>query len=112
MSNISTLPILLTEKEAAEKLFISLATIRREMQREKIAYRRIGGSIKYTESDLIEYLDNGRVPCKTSNTPDKSESIGCQSEKDRTPGAEPGSTSVHDKQSAHRLAQMTFSKHS
>ncbi len=110
MSDILAFPILITEKEAAEKLCISLATIRRERHRERIAYRRVGSSIKYTEADLIEYLDNGKVPCKTSNTPDKSESIGCHSEKDRTPGAERGSTSVHDKQSAHRLALKTFSK--
>ena len=110
MSDILTLPKLFTEKEAAEKLNTSVATIRGERGRGNIAYRRIGGSIKYTEADLIEYLDNGRVPCKKSTTPDKLGSIGYRSEKDRTPGAVPGSTSVHDKQSAHRLAQMTFSK--
>jgi len=91
-------------------LSFSLAKIRRVRGSGEITFRRLGGSIKYIKADLIEYLDNGRVPCKTSNTPDKSESTGCHSEKDRTLGAEPGSTSVHDKQSAHRLAQRTFSK--
>ena len=110
MSDILTLPTLITEKEAAEKLSISLATIRRERGRERISYRRVAGSIKYTEGDLIEYLENGRVPCKTSNTTVKSESIGYHGEKDQLPGVGHGSTSVHDKQSAHRLAQMTFGK--
>ena len=110
MNNVQTLPKLMTEKEAAKKLSISVPTIRRERGRERISFRRVGGSIKYTEADLIEYLDNGRVPCKTSSTPDKSENIGCHSEKDRMPGAERGSTSVHDRQGAHRLAQMTFGK--
>ncbi len=110
MSDIIAFPKLITEKEAAEMLRISLATIRRERHRERITYQKVGKSIKYTEADLNEYLENRRVPCKTSNTLDKSESTGCHSEKDRTPGAEHGSTIVHDKQSAHRLARMTFGK--
>ncbi len=110
MSEIISFPKLFAEKEAAKMLDISLATIRRVRDSGKIAFRRVSKSIRYTEADLNEYLDNGRVPCKTSNTQDKSESTGCHSEKDRTPGAERGSTSVHDKQSAHLLAQMTFSK--
>jgi hypothetical protein len=110
MADIHALPKLITEKEAAEMLNISLATIRRERNRENISYRRIAGSIKYTEEDLIEYLDNGRVSCKRNNTLAKSGITGCHSEKGLTPGVGPGSTSVHDKQSAHRLAQMTFRK--
>ena len=110
MSDIIAFPKLITEKEAAKMLDISLATIRRVRVCGEISFRRVSKSIKYTEADLFEYLDNGRVPCTTSNTKDKSENIGCHSEKDRTPGAERGSTSVHDKQSAHRLALKTFSK--
>ncbi len=110
MSNNFAFPKLITEKEAAKMLGISLATIRRVRDSGKITFRRLGGSIKYTEADLFEYLDNGRVPCKTSNTRDKSENTGCHSEMDRALGAEPGSTSVHDKQSAHRLAQTTFGR--
>ena len=110
MSDIVVFPKLFTEREAAEMLSISLATIRRVRDSGKIAYRRVSKGIKYTQADLSEYLDNGRVPCKTSNTKDKSESTGCQSEKVRTPGAERGSTGAHDKQSAHRLAQATFGK--
>jgi len=110
MSEIISFPKLFAEKEAAKMLDMSLATIRRVRDSGKIAFRRLGGSIKYTKADLIEYLDNGRVPCKTSNTPDKAESTGCHSEQVQTPGAGLGSTSVHDKQGAHRLAQKIFSR--
>jgi len=110
MRNIFAIPKLITEKEAARMLDISLATIRRVRDSGKIAFQRVSKSIRYTEADLFEYLDNGRVPCKTSNTKDKSEISGCHSEKDRTPGAGHGSTSVLDKQSAHRLALKIFSK--
>jgi len=110
MSDTYTLPTVITEKEAAERLGISTSTLRRIRYLGRITYRKVGRSIKYTEADLIEHLDNGRVPCKTNNTSDKSESIGCHIEMDRVPGVVPGSTSVHDKQRAHRLAQMTFSK--
>ena len=110
MRNIFAIPKLITEKEAARMLDISLATIRRVRDSGKIAFQRVSKSIRYTEADLFEYLDNGRVPCKTSNTPDKAESTGCHSEQVQTPGAGLGSTSVHDKQGAHRLAQKIFSR--
>ena len=105
MKAVSTLPILITEKDAAAGLKISISTIRRVRALGKISYRKVSGSIKYTEADLIEYLDNGRVPCKRNSTLDKSESTGSHSATAETPGAAPGSTSVHDRQSAHRSAQ-------
>ena len=110
MSDILAFPKLFTEKEAAEMLDFSLAKIRRVRGSREITFRKLGGSIKYTQADLNEYLDNGRVPCKTSNTKDKSESAGCHSEQVQKPGAERGSTIIHDKQSAHLLAQKILSK--
>ena len=110
MTRTVPLPPLYLEAEAAEYLGISLATLRRERDRNNISYRKIGNRIKYTVPDLEEYIEKRRVSCKINSTLDKSENTGSPSGKDRTPGAEPGSITVHDKHAAHHLAQLTFKK--
>lgn len=51
------LPRLWTEAEVAEYLSVNPETVARERRRGRLPFRRIGGRIRYTDSDLREYLD-------------------------------------------------------
>lgn len=48
---------LLTAKEAAALLTVSLPTFYRLIRRGDISTVRIGGSVRFRESDLLEYID-------------------------------------------------------
>jgi excisionase family DNA binding protein len=50
---------------AAESLGISPTTLRRLVARGLVAYRRVGSQVRFTESDLAEYVDS----CRVSITP-------------------------------------------
>lgn len=105
-------PQLLTEKEAADSLGVSIDTIQRMRKRGDIAFRKIGGRFKYTAEDLREYIDNQRVgPCqKTTSELQNSEISGYQSAPGRHSTRSHGSTPLPDKRSASALAQATFGK--
>lgn len=101
MSAITKLE-LLTEQQAASELGISKATLTRVRLSGKIQAIRMGQRIiRYTHEALNEYIQQ----CSAS---DKSATTGSPSAPDRSSGAEPGTTPLLDRQSAHRLAQMTF----
>ncbi len=113
MNEFVTLPKLYTLAEVANYLGVSADTIRRECKRNQIGFTRIGGRIKFTEDQVIEYLQSQRVnQCKKkSSTQDRSATVGCPNVEGQKTGVEPGTTLNLDRQDAHRLAQMTFGKH-
>jgi excisionase family DNA binding protein len=107
------LPNLYREAEAAKALGTSVDTLRRERQRGNIAYTRIGGGIRYTETHLNDYIQNRTTQrCHASATSDPSRSATGGSAVAPTPqcGAELGSTPALDKHAAHLLAQATFKR--
>lgn len=54
-------PKLFLEREAAEYLRCSTDTLCRERKRGLIGYTRVGGRVRYTEEQLIQYLRNQKV---------------------------------------------------
>jgi excisionase family DNA binding protein len=52
---------LLTIAEVAEFLKISESTVRRLQQRRLIPFFKVGGSVRFTKSDLVSYLEKQRV---------------------------------------------------
>jgi excisionase family DNA binding protein len=64
--------MLLNIKQAAGELGISEVTVRRLIRLRRIPYRKIGGVYRFTEDDLIQFINTVRVPsiqeaqqCKT-----------------------------------------------
>jgi len=53
----TALPALWTEAEVAEYLGVNPETVARERRRGRLPFRKIGGLIRYTDSDLREYLE-------------------------------------------------------
>jgi hypothetical protein len=103
MGAAEKMPQYFGEAEAARKLTISKALLARERLAGRIHPMRMGQRvIRYTDEILDEY----RRLCR--NAPDKSATTGSASGRDRSNGAEPGTTPPLDRQSAHRLAQQTF----
>ncbi|WP_442917889.1 helix-turn-helix domain-containing protein [Magnetovibrio sp. PR-2] len=108
---MSKIPTLFTEHEVAERLRRSIDTIRRERDRKRIGYTEIGKRIFYTEDQVIEYLHSQRVePCRENAQTEsgKSGTIGSRNVQTVHTGAAQGLSL--DRQSAHRLAQLTFGK--
>ena len=54
-------PELLTIPETAEFLKISKTGVRRLQQKRLIPFIKVGGSIRFTKSDLVAYLQRRRV---------------------------------------------------
>jgi len=52
---------LLTIAGVAEFLKISKSTVRRLQQRRVIPFFKVGGSVRFTKSDLVSYLEKQRV---------------------------------------------------
>jgi excisionase family DNA binding protein len=52
---------LLTIPEVAEFLKLSIPTIRRLQQQRHIAFVKVGGSIRFTKSDIMLYVETRRV---------------------------------------------------
>ena len=101
------LPELMTEPQAAEKLGVSISTLRRTRRSGKIAHIWLSGrKLRYTMQHLADYLQQETV-CATS-----SETTGSQSEPDQISGIERGSTPPLDKHAAKRLAQTILKKQS
>jgi excisionase family DNA binding protein len=55
---------LLTVIEAARLLKIAPHTLRGHVTASRIAYRRIGGAIRFTEQDLAEFIERSKVPIR------------------------------------------------
>jgi excisionase family DNA binding protein len=52
---------LLTVAEVAGLLKISIPSVRRLQQRRLIPFFKVGGSVRFTRSDIVFYLENNRV---------------------------------------------------
>jgi len=52
---------LLTIAEVARLLKISIPTVRRLQQRRLIPFFKVGGSVRFTRSDIVSYLEKKRV---------------------------------------------------
>jgi excisionase family DNA binding protein len=52
---------LLTITEVAEFLRISIPTVRRLIEQRQIPFLKVGGSIRFTRSDIDAYLQKRRV---------------------------------------------------
>jgi hypothetical protein len=84
---------------------VSIYTLRREISRGKLRDTRIGRKQFIPEDHLQDYLS-----CPDETAPPRSADTGSASATTRPTGVEPGSIQKLDRQSAHRLAQMTFGK--
>lgn len=104
------IPALLTEREVADVFGVSVDTIRRLRRAGKISHTSIGGRIRYTEEHVLAYLEREIRPCRhgNGNVLERLEGVGLASGQTAPPGAGPGTTDLHDRQSAHRLAQRMF----
>ena len=54
-------PQLLTPDELAGFLKISKAGVYRLMQKRKIAFHKVGGSLRFDKNDVMSYLEQNRV---------------------------------------------------
>ena len=52
---------LLTVTEVAKLLKISVASVRRLQQQRLIPFFKVGGSVRFTRSDIVSYLEQQRV---------------------------------------------------
>lgn len=72
MTETTTLPALLTEQAVAEYLGISTRTVRRLASDEEtvpgtgLPSRRLGKARRYTEADVLEFLDRQRTPAPSA----------------------------------------------
>lgn len=102
---------LLDELNVATALHCSVATVKRERQRGRLGFTRIGGRIRYTEDQIRQYLLNqSEEPSCQKTGSDKSGNIGFPSRDEALSGVEPGSTKEPDRLGAHRLAQRILMK--
>ena len=51
----------LTQNEVAERLDVSVPTLITWRKKGKIAFYKIGGAIKFKQSDINKFLESGRV---------------------------------------------------
>jgi hypothetical protein len=104
---ILQLPKLHHEKDVAIYLSVSIDTVRRERRKGLILCSWVGNRPRYTDQQILDYLDNKTATTCQKNA-SKSESIGSPSVRIAQSGAQPGSTTLVDRQSVHHLAQQTF----
>lgn len=56
------MPEMISKKDAAERLGVSLPTIDRLIKERKLSYYKVGGSIKISVKDLEIYVESCRIP--------------------------------------------------
>ncbi|WP_259667490.1 helix-turn-helix domain-containing protein [Rhizobium lentis] len=99
---------LMSEKQAATFLGVSVATLQRIRKREQIAYSLVGSRIRYTYDQLKDFTKLSEQPCKISAIKSAASGFpGGPAPKSTTPQH---STAGPDKQTAAALAQTTFKK--
>jgi hypothetical protein len=108
------LPRLLDEGDVAAALHCSVATVKRERQRGRLGFTRIGrGRVRYTEDQVAQYLHNQREDpaCPSKKTDSgRSADIGSANSGAAQSGAVRGSIRPTDKLTAHRLALSILKK--
>ncbi|MEI7720223.1 MAG: helix-turn-helix domain-containing protein [bacterium] len=60
-SDISPTFELLTIHQVAEFFQISVTSVRRLQQKREIPFIKVGGSVRFSASDILSYLKKGRV---------------------------------------------------
>ncbi len=60
-SNVDSTIELLTIKEVADLLKISQMSVRRLQQGRHLPFFKVGGSIRFAKSDIIDYLKKARI---------------------------------------------------
>lgn len=63
------IPPLLSIPDAAKILGISGHTLRGHVTAGRIAHRRIGGAIRFTEGDVEEFVEASKKPVRREETP-------------------------------------------
>lgn len=53
---------LMTVEEAAERLGVKVATVRKWVQERTIGYQKVGKLVRISEDDLAAFLEKGRRP--------------------------------------------------
>ena len=116
MTHLQTsLPKLFTEREAAELLGLSSATLQRERKRGVIEFTRIGKrKIRYTEDQLRAYIENRASKCRNHDEAisAKLADTGSASGAILPTGAEPGSTPGLDRHVELASALKTLTRQS
>ncbi|MCH2394324.1 helix-turn-helix domain-containing protein [Oceanibaculum sp.] len=109
------LPRLLTEREAAEALGVSVYTIQRLRKQGEIRFKRLGGRWKTRADWLKEYLDREDNQCLESERKTVAETVparslvtGSAGGTIHPTGAPPGSIRNPDRQSAAASARLIF----
>jgi excisionase family DNA binding protein len=69
------LPELFTEKEISEYLGCVKATLARKRRAGEISFTRVGGNVRYTEAQILQYLEDQTCPA-TNPGPIKSATTG------------------------------------
>ncbi|MFZ5616215.1 MAG: helix-turn-helix domain-containing protein [Pseudomonadota bacterium] len=110
MGEFVAIPSLLTEREAAARLGISLSMLQRLRRLGEVSFIQIGRLIRYRETQLTDYLEASTCPRKSGR--DNSENTGFQSAKIPRIGAGHGSTPILDRRAAKALALQTLRKQS
>ncbi|MDJ0391479.1 hypothetical protein QMO56_25585 [Roseomonas sp. E05] len=113
MTDPVSLPRLLTEVVAAERLGISIDTLRRERRRQRIGYTLIGGRPRYTERHLADYITANEVaPCAKADRISSAASgiTGSPAAPTVRSGAAPGLIPSRDRRAAHLSALTILSK--
>lgn len=105
MGAAEKLPELYAEAAAASYLGIAEITLRRIRKRRQIGHIRIGKAVKYTETHLLEYLEQ-----QTCQPASALATIGSNSAKAQPSGIGRGGTQM-GVSSALRLAQETLERH-
>lgn len=59
---------LLTESEAAHSLQVCAKTLRKARQQGELSFVRIGRNVRYSESDLAQFIERSRE-CLSTNAP-------------------------------------------
>lgn len=104
MAAAENLPRLISEADAAEYLGVSRITMRRLRAARKIAHIMVGVAARYTERQLLDYLDQQTCPPDSDSAP-----TGSKSGKDRRSGTARGGT-AQDASSALRSAQEILNR--
>jgi len=61
------MPELLTAADVARLLKISVSSVRRLQWRRQLPFVKVGGHVRYTRSDVVEYLASRRVEAIDTN---------------------------------------------
>lgn len=65
--DVGWMPELLTVADVARLLKISVSSVRRLQRRRQLPFVKVGGHVRYTRSDVAEYLTRQRVEAIDTN---------------------------------------------